>query len=59
MSQLDTLTHIVQRRETGGGGGQWWHTMAAFDCEPAAIAYLERMRPLTADYRIEPIEGAK
>lgn len=54
-ASISTLTHAVQRRETGGGGGQWWHTMAAFDCEPAAIAYLERMRPLTCDHRILPV----
>lgn len=53
---IDTLTHVVQRHETGPGGGKWWHTMAAFDCKKAAIAYLERIRPLVADHRILPVK---
>ena len=36
---LKGLTHAMQIYETGGGGGQWWETIAAFNCEAAAIAY--------------------
>lgn len=52
---MEELSHMVQYRRTKQQYDVGWHTMAAFDCEQAAKAYMAECRESSQDnieYRV-------
>lgn len=61
LSLIRGLTHVVQAGTPSGNGmaagATIWESIAAFNCEAAALNYLEACRPLVREYRVKVLEG--
>lgn len=53
---LESMTAGVEYLDTFPGGGQAWRVIAAFDCDPAAEAYVRacsRAHNMAKHYRVK------